>query len=99
MPGMRTPVAPRADSPNMDIIYYIFGEPSMACRLATIELQFHRGRGRKLAEFTVPAGASARGNGTDDGLFQFTGFTLGLGDVGRGEKASALEFGQVALGS
>src|SRR5713101_9273748 len=96
MPGMRTLVAPRADSPNMDIIYYIFGEPSMACRLAAIALQFHRGWGWKLVEFTVPAGASARGDGTDDGLFQFTGFTLGFGDLGGGEKASALEFGQIA---
>src|SRR5882724_1243135 len=30
MPGMRTLVAPRAVSPNMEVIYYIFGDSSIA---------------------------------------------------------------------
>src|SRR5882672_3865973 len=98
MPGMRTLVTPRAVSPNMDVIYYIFGESSIACRSPAEALQPYRWRAGKLVEFTVPAGASAGGDGTDDGLFQFTGFALGFGNLGGGEKASAIEFGQIALG-
>src|SRR6266849_1146434 len=99
MPGMRTLVAPRADSPNMEVIYYIFGESSRTRQLVAKALQFHRGRAWELVEFTVPASASARGDGTNDGLFQFAGFTFGFGNLGRGEKASAIEFGQITLGS
>jgi hypothetical protein len=81
----------------MEVIYYLFGETSIAHQLPAEALQFYRRRTGELVEFTIPASASAGSDGTDDGLFQFAGFTLGFGNLGGGKKASAIEFRQIAL--